>query len=224
MKLEKFIKIKGQIQCITGCRIGGTDTGFEIAGIDNPIIRNPLDGLPYIPGSSIKGKIRSLLEISHNKISIDKKDRANPCGCGKEDCFVCQLFGCGNSKNITAPTRLIFRDSFLNEQSRERIGEVLGDYTEAKTEVRIDRKTMTSIDPRENFRVPAGAVFDIEVVAMILDQDKKYLKEWFDKLAEGFELVESHYLGGNGTRGYGEVKFTDPDGGPLSDYIRGLDW
>ena len=221
MKLLKHEVIMGELECITGCRIGGTESGFEIAGIDNPIITNPLDGLPYIPGSSLKGKIRSLLELKHDRISEDHRGVGNPCECG--NCFICNLFGCGKAKNTKSPTRLIFRDSFLIEESINSIGEVLKDYTEVKTEVRIDRKTMTSADPRENFRVPAGAKFNLELSLRIFDNDQQNLKDWMAKLAEGFELLEQDYLGGNGSRGYGKVRITSNDK-PISDYIREMSW
>ncbi len=221
MKLIKHEIIDGELECLTGCRIGGTESGFEIAGIDNPIITNPLDGLPYIPGSSLKGKIRCLLELRYDKISTDERGVGNPCDCG--DCFICVLFGCSRAKKTKSPTRLIFRDLFLSNKSIESIGEVLKDYTEVKTEVKIDRETMTSTDPRENFRVPAGAKFRFELSIRIFETDQAQLKDWMDKLAEGFELLEEDYLGGSGTRGYGKVKFTHNDK-PLSEYIRSMEW
>src|SRR3989338_11494456 len=62
MKFIRYKTITGIMQCVSGLRIGGSKDTIEIGGMDNPIIRNPLDKFPYIPGSSIKGKMRSLLE------------------------------------------------------------------------------------------------------------------------------------------------------------------
>jgi CRISPR-associated protein Csm3 len=221
MKLERHITLNGELECVTGCRIGGTESGFEIGGIDNPIIKNPLDGLPIIPGSSLKGKIRSLLELKYNRINVDdKRGTGDPCKCG--DCFVCDLFGCGDSKNTKSPTRLIFRDSFLSKRSVETVGKVLKDYTESKTEVKIDRLTNTSADPREVMRVPAGSVFNLNISVRVFDIDREKLKSNLDKLAEGFQLLEDDYLGGSGTRGYGKVKITAEDGTPMHEFIRNM--
>ena len=64
----KYI-IKAELRCITGLHIGGTDEGFEIGGMENPVIKDPITGYPYIPGSSLKGKIRSLLEWTTKRIN-----------------------------------------------------------------------------------------------------------------------------------------------------------
>jgi CRISPR-associated protein Csm3 len=224
MKLDGFVEVEAKIKCLTGCRIGGTESGFEIGGIDNPILRNPLNGLPYIPGSSLKGKIRSLLELKHNKVYQDERKRIGaPCQCGKEDCFVCSLFGCGDARNIISPTRLIFRDSFMDDESIKTFGKIVKDYAEVKTEVKIDRNTSTSADPRENYRIPAGTNFDMQISIRIFSGDKRFLSDWIGKLAEGFDLLECDYLGGSGTRGYGKVAFRR-DGMRLSDYLRSDDF
>ncbi len=55
------IKISGEIETVTGMHIGGNEIGLAIGGADNTIIRNGLDGRPYVPGSSLKGKMRCLL-------------------------------------------------------------------------------------------------------------------------------------------------------------------
>lgn len=65
----KFI-ISGILECVTGTRIGGTQEKFEIGGIDNPVIKDPLTDLPYIPGSSLKGKLRHLLEWAINTKAV----------------------------------------------------------------------------------------------------------------------------------------------------------
>src|SRR5437588_8656103 len=89
LKLIKHILVRGTIKCLTGLRIGGTKDDIEIGGMDNPIIRDPRTRRPYIPGSSLKGKLRSTLEYRDGKVG----ERGEPCGCGRPECSVCRLFG-----------------------------------------------------------------------------------------------------------------------------------
>src|SRR3989338_9001055 len=109
----KYI-IKADLRCITGLHIGGTDEGFEIGGMDNPVIKDPITGYPYIPGSSLKGKIRSLLEWADAKVVFDTDKKGNStgklCECGT--CDICIVFGCSASTSAKEPTRLTVRDSF----------------------------------------------------------------------------------------------------------------
>ncbi len=128
----KYI-IEADLRCITGLHIGGTDEGFEIGGMDNPVIKDPITGFPYIPGASLKGKMRSLLEwvVSHkDKVKEDNEEKeierirvenmlrqkdgmwsASACNCG--ECDVCIIFGASaDTKGQKEPTRLTFRDSF----------------------------------------------------------------------------------------------------------------
>ena len=62
MKLVKIKKITGEIKCVTNLHIGGSKDMLGIGMMDNPVIRDPVTDEPYIPGSSLKGKMRSLLE------------------------------------------------------------------------------------------------------------------------------------------------------------------
>lgn len=198
----------------TGLHIGSGSASVEIGGIDNSVIKNH-KGEPYIPGSSIKGKLRSLTELAHGKISKNGKGENLPCNCGK--CFVCKIYGVSSNvidekekNNIEIlPTRIIVRDAFLKasiaEAMRKKEGEFkaleLG-YTESKWENSIDR-LKSSANPRLFERVPEGSIFDLEIVYTIYNENDienlKFLKE-------GFQFLEDDYLGGNGTRGYGKVK------------------
>ncbi len=221
MKLEKFEIITGKIECLTGLRIGGTKDTIGIGEMDNPIIRNPVNRLPYIPGSSLKGKMRSLLELKYSPVS---QKNGIPCTCGM--CDICLLFGCGSTKETREPGRLIFRDCPLNEDSRQILDEALpGTYAEVKTEVVMDRLKATVSDkggPRPVERVPEGTVFDLSLTMRIFaDDDPEKRKDFLNKLAEGFEMLEQDYLGGSGTRGYGKVKITHGDQS-MADYLREL--
>ncbi len=223
----KYI-IKADLRCITGLHIGGTDEGFEIGGMDNPVIKDPITGYPYIPGSSLKGKMRSLLEWADGMVKPkevkDKegkstgKWKSNVCNCGS--CDVCIIFGVSaDTKGQKEPTRLIVRDSFpkglyksdgkiLAEDNRtDTIAEWknlgVNIYTEVKTENAIDRLT-SEANPRSMERVPADSVFEVEILFEIYkNDDVQKLK----KLFEAMHLLEDSTLGGSGSRGSGKVVF-----------------
>jgi CRISPR-associated protein Csm3 len=106
VKLINIEEIKGTLKVLeSGLRIGGSKDNIGIGETDNPVIRNPITKLPYVPGSSIKGKIRSLLEL---RDCPPTQNTGRPCDCG--NCRVCHLFGPHNSRRVTAPSRLLFRD------------------------------------------------------------------------------------------------------------------
>jgi CRISPR-associated protein Csm3 len=66
-KLAGKIRIESILLVETGLHIGGGGETLDIGGLDKPVIRDPLTQQPYLPGSSIKGKLRSILERLHNK-------------------------------------------------------------------------------------------------------------------------------------------------------------
>ena len=165
IKLEGRILIDFNILAQTGLHIGGADTGIEIGGVDKTVIRDPLTNRPYIPGSSLRGKMRSLLEkyrglpqnqrIGTGRIHSCQKDQRDE----YQTCDVCQVFGLPGEIEFGVPTRLIVRDAPMTDGSAEALQERTDlPYTEAKTEVSIDRVT-SAANPRQLERVPAGAVF-----------------------------------------------------------------
>lgn len=206
------IVLRGKIKAVTGLHIGSQREVSEIGGIDNPIIKDPITGLPYIPGSSLKGRLRSLLEIAKHtenpskyefNRSIGKYVRIHVCTKYEDaiNCEVCRLFGASGDSNF--PSRLIVRDAHLAEEWVEKweTGEFL---TEAKTEVSIDRVT-SAANPRQNERVPANVEFDFEIIYNI--EDKETWKADLKNLLSAMKMLEDTYLGGSGSRGYGKVKF-----------------
>lgn len=221
MKLKEYAGIKGKIICKTGLRIGGTVETVGIGETDNPIIRHPVSRRPYIPGSSLKGKLRSLLEI---KYSPRTQETGRPCDCA--ECEICALFGCGDPRKGKEPTRLIFRDALLTKESAESLNDALpGSFVEVKTEIAMDRKkgsTRTG-SLRQQERVPEGTEFHFTISVRMFEEDEGDRRLYFDRLGEAFEMLEKDYLGGSGTRGYGQVVVTTEDGQtPIADYIRGL--
>ena len=197
MKYITTKKISGKIVVKTGLHIGAGNEKVEIGGMDNPIIRNPLTNEPYIPGSSIKGKMRMLIKY------VDKA--------GKEDAICLKAFGPdpGSKTNEFGLSRIIFRDMFLTEESKKTLQNHLGEnfFTEVKAENRIDNVNV-SAQPRFIERVPAGAVFEGECIINYCDGDNE---DFYRFLENGFERINYNALGGSGSRGYGKVdiKITD---------------
>jgi CRISPR-associated protein Csm3 len=200
MKLIEKILINGEIQVISGLRIGGSKTSMEIGGIDLNVIKNA-SGVPFIPGSSLKGKLRSIL--AREQGSLDVKD---DCDCIKK------IFGEAPSKGTKGEvTRLIVRDASLKNADTMKNNQ-LGfeklelEYTESKWETAIDRKTGAALGSslRQMERVPAGAVFDFELIYNVFDNQRdEHLKQILKALC----ILEDDYLGGCGSRGYGKIKF-----------------
>ena len=204
--------ITGTITCETGLRIGGSSESIEIGGMENPIIRHPITDEPYIPGSSLKGKLRSLLEYKHGRRDNrgDDNDRTGePCQCGQ--CIICRVFGAHkNTRHRLGPTRVLFRDASLTTKSKKWLIDAQASkgifFTEVKTENIIDRNTGIAANKglRTQERVPAGAEFDFEISVRIFDDDNE--GEIITLLEDGLTMLEQDYLGGSGSRGYGKVK------------------
>lgn len=206
--------INADIEAVTGLHIGGSGAGLEIGGLDKEVIRNPLTKRPYIPGSSLRGKMRSQTEkrlgLSQNN-PIGQYVKIHTCQT-KEDyqakggCQVCHVFGVPADPEIPGLTRLVVRDVSLNDESAAALDQTKTDlpYAELKTEVAIDRVT-SAATPRTLERVPAGAVFGpAEMVFGIYSKaDYERLKVVIDAM----QLVEDDYLGGSGSRGSGKVRF-----------------
>lgn len=215
MKLERSIAITGKIHCITGLCIGGSSNALEIGGVSQEVIKNPITKEPYIPGSSLKGKMRSELEKRYGswkwnttKMILEKEER-EPCGCGKKDCLVCCVFGAyKNQKAKSAPTRIIVRDAMLSQESKDMIESLPlanRSYVERKVENIVKRDNGTADSPRTIERVPSGMSFDFEIILRIFQGDDE--KKLLDFVKEGLHAVESSYLGGSGSRGSGQVSF-----------------
>jgi CRISPR-associated protein Csm3 len=203
-RLTDIIEIKGILKIETGLHIGAGDLEMHIGGIDNPVIKHPVTGQPYIPGSSIKGKMRAMLEWRTGAITDGKplslRDREKP---GVEP--ILKLFGVGggDTDEKIGPSRLSVADAVLTEDlSRP------GNNTkliEAKTENSINRITGVATNPRQTERVVSGVTFAFLASLRRFEGDEDLLSLLFD----GLRLIELDALGGSGSRGYGKVKFQD---------------
>ena len=210
--------IKGTITVETGLHIGGSKGALVVGEIDNNVIKTA-DGIPYIPGSSLKGKLRSLAENGTKLESGQRDKKSGICTDHKHPVGI--VFGVGASykrgenEERNTPTRLIVRDAFISdettvamEKKAEPYSKLGMDYTESKHENVIDRFTGGTVNGglREMERVPKGATFRFEMVYSILEKsDVGHLSV----LTTAMKKLEDDYLGGSGTRGYGQVKFSD---------------
>ena len=225
LKLVGKLILSGDLHCETGLHIGAGKGSLEIGGADNPVVKDAF-GLPYIPGSSLRGKMRSLLEnalgltgppelvyVSKRRgqeVRIHQSDRP-----GDE---VCLLFGRNPGRmermegealesKSASPARLAVYDAPLDPESiTAQMRENLDDeITEVKSENAIDRIT-SQANPRTLERVPAGARFRVRMVLDVLCEEDKAL---LARLVEGLRLLEDDSLGGGGSRGSGRVRFAN---------------
>lgn len=217
--MKKLIK-KIEVEILTGLHIGiGNDT-VQIGGIDSEVIKDPIEKLPYIPGSSLKGKLRCLLEVEGGYGELDEKINRY---FGVSDKYKRKIEDDikdlsdeekeNKRKEYQTPTRLIFRDLFLTKgkegfYEKFKSGEIV---TETKSEISIDRTkgTVTPAGPRTIERIPPTVKFEGELLLRYTDDIE--LNDIKKILEDGIELLNKDYLGGSGSRGYGAVKVTITD-------------
>ncbi|HNI43907.1 MAG TPA: type III-A CRISPR-associated RAMP protein Csm3, partial [Chitinophagales bacterium] len=193
----------------SGIMVGASNSAMEIGGIDKQVIRNPITKIPYIPGSSLKGKMRSLFELNNGTLSTDSKLSSfgpthNPAH------VAARLFGHikheQNNRKSQQPSRLIVRDASLTEKSQEELKNHTTLYTETKAENSIDRIT-SEANPRFFERVPAGAEFELNMVLNVFMDEQSKEENYLNDVFNALKLVQDDYLGGCGSRGNGQVRF-----------------
>jgi CRISPR-associated protein Csm3 len=216
-QLTGITTIEATLELLTGLRIGAGDAEMHIGGVDNTVIKHPLTQSPYIPGSSIKGKMRSLLDWRSGAVQespLDKRSYDNARGMKQAEVKrILQLFGVGggelkDDKNFAAelgPSRLSFWDCSLSPAWEQQVRDNNQMLTEVKSENRINRISGVAEHPRNTERVPAGAKFDFRLSFKRLAGDPEDL---LNAVLQGMKLIEFDSLGGSGSRGYGKVKFT----------------
>ena len=217
MQLTNIQLLQGKIRLLTGLHIGAGSEEMHIGGTDNPVIKNPLTGQPYIPGSSLKGKMRSLLEWQLGVVSLTegkplsfKHITKTPNQAAAKQLL--KLFGGSpdpsNDEKLIAeigPTRLAFWDCSLNQDwAKREVSDKNRLFTETKMENTIDRIQGVAQHPRNTERVPAGAEFDFKLTLRVHDGE-----DLSDMLFQGLKLIELTGLGGSLSRGYGKIEFVD---------------
>lgn len=204
MKKTAFHEITGTIQLLSGMRIGGSEELLQIGGTDLSCIKHPVTLKPYIPGSSVKGKMRSELEQSLGKFGGAGNE---PCGCAQNDCLVCRVFGPHKrAQHSLGPTRIIVRDGQL----------VSGGETELKSENIIDRKTGAAQHPRKVERVVAGSDFSLRIGIQVWDTDndcnykgKTGAQALIAFVGDGLRFLRQTGLGSGVSKGSGEIEFSE---------------
>ncbi|TGY97290.1 type III-A CRISPR-associated RAMP protein Csm3 [Petralouisia muris] len=188
------IQITGRIEVVTGMHIGGSSAFAAIGAVDAPVIKDAGTNRPMIPGSSLKGKMRALLAKAYNEGIAGKPDDDNE--------RLTRVFGSAKKGQVKR-SRIIISDMMLaNEKELRKQG--LQSLTEVKFENTIDRITAVA-NPRQIERVIRGSEFDLDFIYEVAEEEE--ILEDFEVLAEGLKLLQYDYLGGNGSRGYGKVKF-----------------
>ena len=218
MKLVNMTNIQGRIILESGLHIGAGDTEMHIGGTDNPVVTHPHSREPYIPGSSLKGKIRSLLEMRSGLMSktegypVDARVLGHTSGVEREEALnILRLFGMSGADSDEAeevgPTRGSFADCPLSRASVDAAKANNWPLTEVKSENSIDRIKGVAFNPRFIERVPAGLTFDFTFTIKEMEGDADLV----DFLLQGVKLLELDALGGSGSRGYGRVRFEFTD-------------
>lgn len=193
-QLKAKLELTANLKLLTGLHIGTSDAFAAIGATDSPVMRDSLTNKPLLPGSSIKGKMRTLLAKTMNeKVATSPND---------DSVVIRRLYG--DSDDIRTG-RLIFRDAVLsNEEELNELG--VETLTEVKFENTIDRKTAIA-NPRQIERVVAGSEFALQIIYDVTNLEE--VEEDFQTLRNGFSLLELDYLGGHGSRGYGRIELND---------------
>ena len=182
---EGKLIISGQIELLTGLHIGsGGQNGIGL--VDSPVIRHPVTNEPYIPGSSLKGRLRYSLD----RISGIDSDKVK------------KLFGTvPNNQKERCTSRIYVRDAHLSLDDKSK------NITEIKYENAISRITGTTDKSkgglRQIERIVAGTKFNFELVLVLENDYEQYLQD----INACFKFLEDEYLGASGSRGYGKVRF-----------------
>lgn len=236
--------LRGKFECLTGLHIGGSKEKLDIGGVDSPVIRDPRTRFPYVPGSSLKGKLRSLLEYGLGVVPIGKNEKGKDItGNVSSDVEIVRIFGIGaNEKDPESddfikalrdigPSRLVVRDSHPDRHTQEWWEKLDSElqYTEIKSENGINRVT-SAANPRFIERVAAGSRFEFEMVYSVFkiaEKDEaavlKAANDDLDNLRMALFMLEHNFIGKSGSRGYGRVQFhlTDPVWIANADYKSG---
>lgn len=194
------IRITGVLETKTGMHIGGSSAFSAIGAVDSPVIKDVRNGKPMVPGSSLKGKIRTLLAKKYNEAVVNPDNDA--------EC-IRRVFGSAkkDKDNKIHASKIIVSDMFLmNEDEIRNRG--IESFTEVKFENSINRATAVA-NPRQIERAIKGLQFGIDMIYEVDNGKEDEVIDDIKLLAEGMKMLEYDYLGGSGSRGYGKVQFFD---------------
>lgn len=192
------IQITWVLETKTGMHIGGSSAFSAIGAVDSPVIKDVRNGKPMVPGSSLKGKIRTLLAKKYNEAVVNPDNDA--------EC-IRRVFGSAKKdrNNKVHASKIIVSDMFLmNEDEIRNRG--IESLTEVKFENSINRATAVA-NPRQIERAIKGLQFGIDMIYEVENGKEDEVIDDIKLLAEGMKMLEYDYLGGSGSRGYGKVQF-----------------
>ncbi len=222
-RLKAIYIIRGKLVTVSGLHIGkGKDT-IEIGGMDSPVMKHPHTNQPFIPGSSLKGKLRSLLEWYMGVVVPDRTGQGKPYDGGEDPTNhpIARIFGTTSDRYRGGPSRLIIRDAFLDTTWADAIEKAGLPFTEEKSETAIDRIQGSALTGslRQLERVVPGAEFNVEFLYRIYelatpdggatDQGQTDETHFQQLIPVGLKLLEMDVLGGGGSRGNGKIHFKD---------------
>ena len=184
------------LETVTGLHIGGSSAFSAIGAVDSPVIRDARTNMPMIPGSSLKGKLRTLLAKKYNQTVAKTPDEDAVC--------LTSLFGSAKKGQVKT-SKILFNDMFLENMDELKYAGLTG-ATEVKFENSIQRTTAVA-NPRQIESVVRGAKFPMQLIYEVTDESE--MVHDFEILKDGFQLLEYDYLGGSGSRGYGRVRIMD---------------
>jgi len=232
MRLVEIKKLEGTITLKSGLHIGSGNMEMHIGGTDSPVIKHPHTLEPYIPGSSLKGKVRSLLEMESglmvhtdgNVVSSKTLQKVSNDHELKDKCeAILKIFGSSGAdiedETGFGPTRVSFADCYLDNEWKNKAKDNRWLLTEEKSENVINRIKGTAEHPRFIERVPEGTKFKFLVTFKVLQDDDNLFDDY---LLKGLKLLEMDALGGSGSRGYGRIAFEFNDQ-PLNEKFHSLD-
>ena len=198
--LEDKLIIEADIKLLTGMHIGASNDFSPIGAVDSVVVKDPLTNMPIIPGSTIKGKLRTMMAKLYSKTDRlpDYKD---------DDIKILELFGSSTKDNIKE-AKLQFYDLFMTNGDELLNKNLDLGYTEIKFENSINRITAEA-NPRQLERVPKGAIFRFKLIYNLFKNQSETISNDFKLISNSIKALQLDYIGGSGTRGYGRVSFSN---------------
>lgn len=204
--IDRIIPKYFNIRLLSGLHIWAGKPELQIGGNDNPIVRHQITQEPYIPWSSLKWRMRALIEMREYGEEINGKwdpiqDPNN---------IVAKAFGCAMWW-AKISSRLIFSDFMFTKQRKEKFLTTDGEFTEMKQENMVPRFDRKNANPRPMERVPSGVEF-VGMITMIPISGWQYdiSEEALTTILQNWqEYLMETYIWWGGSRGNGKIEIQE---------------